>query len=56
MATEPDHDDPRLRPAATERSSVEARQGVISGRVILVLITSLVLAVIALTTGYFAVR
>ena len=56
MATDPYHDGPGARGAATERSAVETRQGVISGRVILVLITSLVLAVIALTTGYFVVR
>jgi hypothetical protein len=56
MATEPYRDDPGRRGAATERSAIETRQGVISGRVLLVLVTSLVLAVVALTTGYFAVR
>jgi hypothetical protein len=54
MATEPYHDD--AGHAVTERSAVEARQGVISGRVLLVLVTSLVAAVIALAVGYFAVR
>jgi len=56
MATEPYHDDPGLRRASTERSAVETRKGVINGRVILVLVTSLVLAVIAMTTGYLVVR
>jgi hypothetical protein len=53
MAMEPQHDPGH--PAA-ERSAVEARQGVISGRVLLVLVTSLVLAVIALAVGYLVVR
>ena len=56
MATEPYHDDPGARHAVTERSAVEARQGVISGRVFLVLVTSLTAAIIALVVGYFAVR
>jgi hypothetical protein len=56
MATQPYHDDPHGRHAATERSPVEARQGVISGRVFLVLLTSLTAAIIALVVGYFAVR
>jgi hypothetical protein len=41
---------------ATTKSAVEARQGVISGRVILVLLTSLILAVVALAVGYWTVR
>lgn len=35
---------------------MEARQGVISGRVFLVLVVSLLLAIIALVVGYFAVH
>jgi hypothetical protein len=34
--------------AATEKSAVAARQGVISGRILLVLMTSMVLAVLAI--------
>lgn len=37
-------------------SAVEARQGVISGRIFLVLVTSLVLAVVAIVVAYFVVR
>jgi hypothetical protein len=40
----------------TEKTAVSARQGVISGRVLLVLVVSLVFAVLAMTIGYFAVR
>lgn len=54
MATEPFHDDPGAQHAVTERSAVEARQGVISGRVLLVLLTSVTAAIIALVVGYFA--
>jgi hypothetical protein len=39
-----------------EATAVEARQGVISGRILLVLVTSLVLAIAAMIIGYFAVR
>ena len=39
-----------------ESTPVKARQGVISGRVILVLLTSLLLTVIAFVVGYFAVH
>jgi hypothetical protein len=56
MATEPFPDDPGARHTVTERSAVQARQGVISGRVLLVLVTSLTAAIIALVVGYFAVR
>jgi hypothetical protein len=54
MATEPlqkfgDH-------VGKEATAVEARQGVISGRVFLVLITSLALAIVALVIGFFAVH
>ena len=49
MAMEPRH-------IAEELSGVEARQGVISGRVLLVLITSLVLTVIALVAGWYIMR
>ena len=38
-----------------EASPVDARQGVISGRVILVLLTSLLLTVIAFVVGYLVV-
>jgi hypothetical protein len=41
----PDHD-------GKVASAVEARQGVISGRVVLVLLTSLLLAVIALAVSF----
>jgi len=56
MATEQFQDDPDARHPVTERSAVEARQGVISGRVLLVLVTSLTAAIIAMVVGYFAVR
>ena len=39
-----------------EASAVEARQGVISGRVVTVLVVSLVLAIVALAIGYFIVH
>jgi hypothetical protein len=42
--------------SGTEKTAIEARQGLISGRVILVLMTSLLLAVIALGIGYLLVR
>ena len=38
---------------AERKSAVEARQGVISGRVFLVLVTSLILAIAALVVGYW---
>jgi hypothetical protein len=39
-----------------QKSAVAARQGLISGRVFLVLVTSLVLAVLALGLSYWFVR
>jgi hypothetical protein len=45
-------DQPR---AAEEKSAIDARQGVISGRVLLVLTTSLVLSVIAIGVTFWAV-
>lgn len=54
MATEPHQATPRHE--RQEASAVEARQGVISGRVFLVLVVSLLLAIIALVVGYFAVH
>jgi hypothetical protein len=56
MATEPYHDDPGVRHAATQRSPVETRQGVISGRVFLVLVSSTIAAIIALVVAYFVMR
>ena len=59
MALEPYHPaaaPPAANPEATEVSPVEARQGIISGRVILVLLVSLFLSVLALGIGYFIVR
>jgi hypothetical protein len=50
MAIEARQDPP---PHITQKSAVEARQGVISGRVVLVLATSLSLAVIALCVTYW---
>jgi hypothetical protein len=45
------------RPAqVAEKSAVEARQGVISGRVFLVLLTSLVLAIVAVGVAYWGFR
>jgi len=41
---------------AAEKTAVEARQGVISGRVFLVLVVSLFLAIVALGIGYWAVH
>jgi len=52
MATEQyRNDDPAHRGKVA--SAVAARQGVISGRVVLVLLVSLVLAVIALGASYY---
>jgi hypothetical protein len=51
MAMQPRQDD-----TTAERTPVEARQGVISGRVITVLMVSLLLAVVALFIGYWIVR
>ena len=42
--------------SAAEKSAVAARQGVISGRVFLVLITSLALAVLTLGLSYWVVH
>jgi hypothetical protein len=50
------HQDIGPRHEAEERTAVEARQGVISGRVLLVLLTSLVLAIIAITIGWYVMR
>jgi hypothetical protein len=55
MATEP-YQNSSSRHDAPEPSAVEARQGLISGRVFLVLVTSLILAVIVMVIGYFVVR
>jgi hypothetical protein len=41
---------------AEERTAVEARQGVISGRVLLVLVTSVILAIIAMAVGWYIMR
>jgi hypothetical protein len=55
MATEPYQraDTPHV---AEQRTAVEARQGVISGRVFLVLVTSVILAVIAMVVGWYIMR
>lgn len=55
MATETQQD---VRPEhqAAERSAIEARQGVISGRVLLVLVTSLFLAIVAIAVGWYVMR
>jgi hypothetical protein len=42
--------------SGTEKTAVSARQGVISGRVVTVLIVSLTLAVIAMIVGWLVVR
>jgi hypothetical protein len=55
MATEPYQID-RPHHEVIQPSAVEARQGVISGRVLLVLVTSVLLAIIALIVSYFAVH
>ena len=55
MAREP-HQSATQRQVEPATSAVDARQGVISGRVILVLLISLFLAVVALSVGYFAVH
>jgi len=44
------------QPHVEQKSGVEARQGLISGRVFLVLITSLFLAVVGMALGYWAVH
>lgn len=54
MATEPHQS--AAPHVEIETSAVEARQGLISGRVILVLLISLFLSVVALGIGYFLVR
>jgi hypothetical protein len=51
MTSEPEID--RELPDKNMLSAVDARQGVISGRVFLVLLTSVVLAVVALGVVYF---
>jgi hypothetical protein len=44
------------RPSAgTEKSAIDARQGVISGRIFLVLTTSLILTVVAIGVAFWAV-
>ena len=55
MAVEQHQNDRGLHPAK-QRSAVAARQGVISGRVFLVLLVSLLLAVIALGVSFWLVR
>ena len=40
----------------TAKPAVEARQGVISGRVVTVLVASLALGVLAMAIAYFAMR
>lgn len=52
MAVDQQQNDHGLYPAK-QRSAVAARQGVISGRVFLVLIVSLLLAVIALGASFY---
>jgi hypothetical protein len=47
--------DVESRPISTEKSAVAARQGVISGRVILVLVVSTVLAVLAVGISFWVV-
>jgi len=42
--------------AAEQRTAVEARQGVISGRVLMVLVTSLVLVIVAMAVGWYVMR
>jgi hypothetical protein len=64
--TEPELREPELREPESrqtvppqrvaEKSAVAARQGVISGRVFLVLVTSLSLAVVALGMSYWVVH
>ncbi len=44
------------RASGIEAQPVEARQGVISGRVILVLVASLLLTILALVVAYFLVH
>lgn len=56
MAIQPLRDVRNTRHVAPEPTGVEARQGVISGRVLLVLVVSLVLAAVAMVAGYLAVR
>jgi hypothetical protein len=55
MATEP-HQNLKPTHVSPEPNAVQARQGVISGRVFLVLVTSVLLAVVALAISYFVVR
>jgi hypothetical protein len=52
MSLEADSID-RPRPAA-EKSAVDARQGVISGRVLTLLVTSTVLAILAIAISFWA--
>ena len=55
MPAEPRHDETAIH-SVHETSAVAARQGVISGRVILVLLTSLFLAVVALGVSFCTLR
>jgi len=55
MAMEP-RQYPEMPHVAEERTAVEARQGVISGRVLLVLVTSLILAIVAMAIGWYIFR
>ena len=53
MATE---EHPNDQPSeGTEKTAIDARQGVISGRLFLVLTTSLVLSVVAIGVAFWAV-
>jgi hypothetical protein len=55
MAMEHQQNDHGLYPAK-ERSAVAARQGVVSGRVVTVLLVSLLLAIAALAVSYWFMR
>jgi hypothetical protein len=50
------HETDRVPHVETKATPVAARQGVISGRVILVLVVSLVLAIVALGVSYWVVH
>jgi hypothetical protein len=52
MAIEIQSNNPR---ATAEKSAIDARQGVISGRIFAVLTTSLILSVIAIGVAFWAV-
>jgi hypothetical protein len=44
------------RPISTEKTAVAARQGVISGRVVTVLATSIALAILAIGISFWGIR